>query len=198
MILALDGTAITVAFITTIGLIIAGLFGYLGIRSQVQAASGHVVDKVAELDTLNSFQHGENGKILGKMLDTISEHGVLVSAVVNIQDRPIIKTDTDGSVIQVNAAAVKLLGMSAAELKGDGWVKAIHPGDRRRVFSAWADSIKDKSPFGPVAYRYIHPATGIITLVEACATPVISGIDDDVLSWVAVVVPITELDAKAG
>lgn len=193
MILALDGTAIIVSIVSTFGVIIVGVFGYLGVTSQVKRSATEVTDKVVDLDNVNTYQHGENAKLLHRMLDTISEHGILVSAVVDVQDRPIIKTDASGALIQVNAAGVKLLGMTPQELSGNGWVKAVHPDDRVKVFGEWQEAVKNKTPFGPLSYRYLHPTTKVETLVEAVATPVISGLDGELLSWIAVVVPIIDV-----
>lgn len=192
MILGLEGTPIAVALISVIGVTIPVLFGYLGTRNQLQKAAVHVTDEVSKLDTVNTSQHAYNAEILHRMLDTITEHGILVSTIVNAQDRPIIKTAPDGALLQVNAAGVKLLGMTPAELSGDGWIKAIHPEDRHLVFTTWQNCVRDKSPFGPLAYRYLHPTTKVVTLVEAMATPVINTTTGEILSWVAVVVPVTE------
>lgn len=194
MLLALDGTAITVAAITTIGAMSVGFFGYLGLKSQVKKTGLAVADQVAHLDSLNTSQHGENARLLTRMLDSIAEQGVMIASVVDVQNYPIIKTDPRGSLIQINAAGSKLIGMSITELVGNGWVSAIHPDDRIMVFNAWAEAVKTKRQFGPISYRYVHPATKVVTLVEAVANPVIGGIDGKVLSWVAVVVPISGLN----
>jgi PAS domain S-box-containing protein len=175
-------------FLTIVGLGITGFFTYLAVKVQVKK----VGFQVGELDLTNTEQHGVNAEILGRMLDRIAEQGVMVSAMVNVQDHPIIKTDPTGALIQVNAAGVKLLGMAPHELTGDGWVNAVHVDDRRRVFTAWMDAVANKRPFGPLSYRYHHPVTGVDTLVEAVATPVV-GINDELISWVAVIVPITKV-----
>lgn len=181
---------VIIAFISTSGVVLAAFFTYLGVKTQVKK----VGTSVDELTKLNTSQHGFNAGILNKMLDTIAEQGIMVSTMVNVQDHPIFKTDAGGALIQVNAAGVRLLGMAAHELTGDGWVKAVHPDDRLKVFSTWEDCVRDKRPFGPISYRYVHPTSRAVTLVEAVATPVVSLDDGELLSWVAVVVPITKLE----
>jgi PAS domain S-box-containing protein len=176
------------AGIAALAVIISGYFGYLGLKAQL-IKNGNNIDRLTEV---NTEQHGVNHDVLQRMLNAISEQGVMISTVVSVQERPIIKTDAEGSLIQVNAAGVKLLGMTPAELAGDGWANAVHPADRHRVFEAWTESLRTTSPFGPISYRYRHPATGVDTLVEAVATPVF-GIDHQLISWVAIVVPITEV-----
>lgn len=186
---ALLTEGVIIALITTTGVSIAAYLTYLGVKAQV----GKVGKGVAELTDLNTKQHGNNAGILQRMLDMIAEHGVMVATMVNVQDHPIFKTDAGGALVQVNAAGVRLLGMTTHELTGDGWVKAVHPDDRVKVFSLWQDCVREKRPFGPISYRYVHPATNVVTVVEAVATPVVSLDDNELLSWVAVVVPITEL-----
>ena len=92
MLLALDGTAIAVAAMTTFGVMSVGFFGYLGIKSQVKKTGTAVADQVAQLDSLNTSQHGENAGLLTRMLDAIAEQGVMIASVVNVQNYPI----TDG------------------------------------------------------------------------------------------------------
>lgn len=186
---AMDSTPIFVSLISTVGVVVVGFFGYLGIMAQVKKGADAVVGQVTELDSLNSTQHAQNAGLLQQMLDQITEQGVMIQSVINVQHYPIIKTDSKGSLIQINVAGVKLLGMDVPELKGNGWVDAIHPEDRLAVLEAWTDSVRESVPFGPINYRYKHPKTGHVTMVEAVATPVLN-LNKEIISWVAIIVPL--------
>jgi PAS domain S-box-containing protein len=200
VILALDMTAIVVSLITTAGLIIVatigGYWAFRNIKAQVSANTIDIKDtgqRNAEEAANKVNAHLDNGlKSTLKRLDAkLTEHGVMVGAIVKTQDKPIIKTEPGGALIFANPAAMKLLGMTQAELSGDGWVRAVHPDDQRRVFSEWYDCVARKKEFGPLVYRYLHPTTKEVTLVEAVAIPV-TDLDGEILSWIATIIPASE------
>lgn len=200
MILALDGTAIVVSIISSTApvlvAIVGGWFAYKGIKTQVESTTTDLKSTVmdhADQAADKVSAHLDNGlhTTLMRLDSKLTENGVMVDAIVKTQDRPIFKTEPSGALIYANPAAVKMLGMTVAELTGDGWVRAVHPEDRDRVFKEWRESIRTKREFGPVIYRYIHPTTREETLVEAVATPWMD-LDGDILSWVATVVPLTD------
>ncbi len=193
MILALDGTAITITTITTTGAVIGGWLAYKGIKAQLAAQTHTLTSSVeqrsdAVADKVNA--HLDNGlhTTLKRLDAKLTENGVMVAAVVKTQDKPILKTEPGGALIFANPAAMKLLGMTQTELSGDGWVRAVHPDDQRRVFTEWYDCVAAKREFGPMVYRYLHPTTKQVTMVEAVAVPV-TDLDGEILSWIATVIP---------
>ena len=193
MILALDGTAITITTITTTGAVIGGWLAYKGIKAQVSRQTDTITTNAqesAEAAANKVNAHLDNGlhTTLKRLDAKLTENGVMVAAVVKTQDKPILKTEPGGALIFANPAAMKLLGMTQTELSGDGWVRAVHPDDQRRVFTEWYDCVAAKREFGPMVYRYLHPTTKQVTMVEAVAVPV-TDLDGEILSWIATVIP---------
>jgi PAS domain S-box-containing protein len=141
--------------------------------------------------TTRVINHLDNGlhATLKRLDAKLSEVGITVDAVVKTQSRPIMKTEPSGALLYANPAAIKLLGMTNAELSGNGWVKAVHPDDRAMVFDLWRECVVHRREFGPVMYRYRHPADGTVTWVEAVAIPTLD-IDGEIVSWVATVLPV--------
>ena len=170
-------TEVTVALVSACAAIVAAI---IGTARRTDRAAGRVI---AHLD---NGMHTSMKRIDAKL----SELGVTVDAVVKTQDRPIIKTEPSGALLYANPAAIRLLGMTNAELSGNGWVKAVHPDDRDMVFDRWRECVVTRHEFGPLMYRYLHPATGALTWVEAVAVPTID-IDGQIISWVATVLPVT-------
>lgn len=59
----------------------------------------------------------------------------------------IFRTDRDGRCVYVNDRWCDFAGMKLNEALGDGWVAAIHPDDRARVFDEWQRSARLNEPF---------------------------------------------------
>ncbi|MBF0383982.1 MAG: EAL domain-containing protein [Magnetococcales bacterium] len=59
----------------------------------------------------------------------------------------IFKTDIDGICVYANPKWCEISGVSASDVIGTGWVTAIHPEDRQRVFYDWSSSVKNLVPF---------------------------------------------------
>jgi len=57
----------------------------------------------------------------------------------------ILKVDADGQCRYVNDYLCDLLGLSALQALGNGWVSALHPEDRDSVVAAWAEAARSKA-----------------------------------------------------
>ena len=77
-------------------------------------------------------------------------------------------TDTAGMCLYVNHAWCRMAGLTREAAAGDGWIKAIHPEDRSRLFSEWESFIKGTNNWES-EYRFIDKA-GKITWVYGTAT----------------------------
>jgi PAS domain S-box-containing protein len=67
----------------------------------------------------------------------------------------IFQTDADGQCLYVNQMWCDITGMSPKEAAGQGWAKALHPGDRERVFAEWGKSVRERRPFRS-EYRFLR------------------------------------------
>ncbi len=56
-------------------------------------------------------------------------------------------TDAKGDVIADLPQWRALTGQAEDEIKGDGWLNAVHPEDRKRTATAWKHAIETRSPY---------------------------------------------------
>lgn len=76
-----------------------------------------------------------------------------------------------------------LTGQSNAQLKGLGWLDAIHPDDRERTRSAWADAVEHASPYN-IDHRILC-ANGVHRWFNTRGAPVLDK-EGRVHEWVGV------------
>jgi len=190
-------STIVVAFVACIGVLGTGLFGFLGIKAQIAASTSATEERINQLDTTNTDQHNQNASLIETMIDLITEHSIIVREIVNIQDRAIFRGDPEGELISANPAAIKLYGMSPTDMMHNGWICAIRPKDKERVFEAWLTALQGKTIMGPISFAIINQTTMEEIYVECVSTPVISRVDHNIVSWISVVVPVlVDTDTK--
>ncbi|MGK7929374.1 MAG: PAS domain S-box protein [Spirulina sp.] len=86
----------------------------------------------------------------------------------------IFHTDPEGLCIYGNQQACILTGLTPQAILGAGWLKAIHPRDRRRVLREWKRMTKDSSPHErhlfQSEFRFLRPDDSIRWVyAQACA-----------------------------
>ena len=59
----------------------------------------------------------------------------------------IFQADPQGSFIFVNQHWCRFTGLSSEQSLGDGWLKALFPEDRTRVFQSWFDTVREGRDF---------------------------------------------------
>ncbi|WP_137939975.1 PAS domain S-box protein [Chitinivorax sp. B] len=65
-------------------------------------------------------------------------------------------TDTLGSCIYANPRWSDISGMPAWQALGQGWVQALHPEDRERIYQRWSEVANEQTEFED-EYRYLRP-----------------------------------------
>jgi PAS domain S-box-containing protein len=100
----------------------------------------------------------------------------------------IFLADAAGDCLYTNRAYFELTGRRAGEVLGEGWREVIHPEDRDRVFAAWYQAARDRSPFDLV-YRYMHRDGR--TIWVSCKSAEIR-VGDALMGYVGVVEDITQ------
>jgi PAS domain S-box-containing protein len=81
----------------------------------------------------------------------------------------IFETDSRGDCLFVNERWCELAGLSPNEAVGQGWVRALHPDDRERVFAEWYDAARTNQEFES-EYRFQRP-DGQTFWLSGSATP---------------------------
>ncbi|HKR07083.1 MAG TPA: PAS domain S-box protein [Bacteroidia bacterium] len=73
-----------------------------------------------------------------------------------IENSPIgiYQTDVNGNCTFVNKKWCELTGLTQEEAAGKGWVNALHPEDKERIYEHWNDAAKYKQVFRD-EYRYL-------------------------------------------
>lgn len=81
----------------------------------------------------------------------------------------IFQTDLNGDNLFVNEGWCEMAGMSPTEALGKGWINAIHPEDRERVFEGWRQALASGAT-SSAEFRFQRP-DGVITWLQGNAVP---------------------------
>ncbi|HEX2225455.1 MAG TPA: PAS domain S-box protein [Thermoanaerobaculia bacterium] len=79
----------------------------------------------------------------------------------------IFMTDRKGDILFVNECWCEIVGLSAEEARGQGWIRAIHPDDRERTVRDWSAAIETGQAFAG-EQRFLTPE-GKVTWVQSSA-----------------------------
>lgn len=102
----------------------------------------------------------------------------------------IFLTDARGNCEFVNQKWSQIAGLSQVQAKGRGWVKALHPEDKKRVFHEWYDAAKKGEAFSS-EYRF-QRADGKVTWLSGSAIT----LKDSTGSVTGYLGTITDIDAQ--
>lgn len=84
-----------------------------------------------------------------------------------------------------------LTGQSVEELKGEGWMDAIHGEDLERVRSAWMTAVAHGSHYN-TDYR-VRCADGVYRWFNARGMPILN-VEGEIQQWIGVLLPIAGLN----
>lgn len=102
----------------------------------------------------------------------------------------IFQADAEGHYLWVNDRWCEMAGVPAAEAQGNGWVQALHPDDKGRVFAEWYRAVQENLPFQS-EYRFQRP-DGKITWVLAQAVAE-KNETDTVTGYIGTITDITDV-----
>jgi PAS domain S-box-containing protein len=88
----------------------------------------------------------------------------------------------------VSAAYMTLTGLGASDVADNGWLRAVHPGDRDRVRALALSALEEHDVFS-ASYRVRHVSSGVEVHVEHMARPVRVRRSGTVIGWVGCLVP---------
>ena len=99
-------------------------------------------------------------------------------------------TNSDGNVVEDIPTWRKFTGQSYEEIKGIGWVKALHPDDVEHTIQVWKKAIETKSAY-ETEYR-VRRADGVYRYFLTRGVPILKKEEGNIKEWVGVCVDITE------
>ena len=97
-------------------------------------------------------------------------------------------TGSQGECTYANQKWLSMAGMTLDQAFGRGWVKALHPEDRSKVFAAWEKMVASKGDWG-MTYRFQSPG-GETTWVHGVTAALFD--DGHLLGYIGANVDITE------
>ena len=101
----------------------------------------------------------------------------------------IFRTDANGITTYVNPKWCEISGVSFDKALGDGWLDAVHPNDKERVYQGWQEATQLKKESSS-DYRFVHP-DGTIAWVMGRAVPEINS-ENQIIGYVGTITDITE------
>ncbi|HSQ86318.1 MAG TPA: PAS domain-containing protein, partial [Desulfobacterales bacterium] len=100
-----------------------------------------------------------------------------------------LTADADGRVVEDLPLLSNYTGMSEEDLKGWGWMKAIHPDDRECAQKKWKEAIADKRKY-EIEYR-VRRYDGVYRYFLARGVPIFN--DDGIVEeWVGICIDLSE------
>jgi formate hydrogenlyase transcriptional activator len=82
-----------------------------------------------------------------------------------------------GECLYVNGAGQRIMGLSAADAQGRGWMSALHPDDREKIATRWGATVEHRVGYTTPAHRFVHP-DGDVVFVEVRAMPLAGPLGD--------------------
>lgn len=68
----------------------------------------------------------------------------------------ILQTDAQGRCVYVNPRWTEMTGLAFQSAMGDGWIQALHPENREKIFQEWVQATQADRPFN-LEYRFQKP-----------------------------------------
>ena len=145
----------------------------------------------------------EENKILGMVLvfNDVTEQYRIRAALVRSEKKyqtlttvspvGVFYTDANGDCLYVNEKWCEIAGMSAKQAEGQGWINALHPDDKERIFEKWNESTQSGKPF-KLEYRFQQAGKVRNVLGQAIAE---QGSDGEIVGYVGTITDITNFTA---
>lgn len=119
---------------------------------------------------------------------TIQESEERYRSLVQATSEIVWTTDPNGQTIDIPAWRA-YTGQTVEEIRGLGWLSAVHPEDRERTAVVWAEAVRNKTLFD-IEYR-IRAADGTYRFFSVRGVPVVAE-DGSIREWVGVCIDIDD------
>ena len=110
--------------------------------------------------------------------------------LTNLVPVGIFITKADGKTSFVNPKWCSISGLSQEEASYDGWLKAVHPEDRKKLKKGWYDAA-GKGESSQAEYRFLNE-DGTVTWVLGQAIPEYND-EQEIIGYVGTITDITEI-----
>lgn len=147
---ALDGTTQTIIQVGAAFTVVTA--AYVGMKKLVKRFAWLVADHddhefIREQLTAITKELRGNGKgSMLKLIEGISDEQKFITSylrtLLHTNDKPIVETDAEGKIIQVNQKYVRMTGFSADEVMGMGFVNALDPASREHILENWFHAVR--------------------------------------------------------
>lgn len=142
-------------------------------------------EELEAMDEKLQQEISDRQEIENALLKSETRYRCLVEATSQI----IWNTDAEGEFASVQPEWGAFTGQTYEELKGWGWLKAVHPSDRPHTANAWSHAVASRS-FYQVEHR-LRRQDGEYRYMSVRAVPVLEA-DGSIREWVGVHADITE------
>lgn len=152
-----------------------------------------VRNRTAQVEELSVFEQAAREEALASKnhynsLEALQQSEERYRSLVIATSQIVWTTDAQGQVVDMPHWRT-YTGQSEAEVKGWGWLAALHPDDRERTTNAWNQALQTKSPYD-TEYR-IRAKEGSYRYFAVRIVPVITN-DGTIREWVGVCTDIQE------
>jgi PAS domain S-box-containing protein len=102
----------------------------------------------------------------------------------------IFSSDPQGRTIFVNRRWCEIAGLTPEQAMGDGWQVALHPEDRDRVATAWAEAVREGES-SAAEFRFVRPDGTVTSLVGQSRAQLQP--DGSIVGYVGTITDVTKL-----
>lgn len=187
-------------FLTNAGSVAAAILSILGVGGTaytwIKKPWRAVRTAMAKVDTMAAALGDNGGTTLadeirrqGKVLDQqgieLRRTGARLSALSDIDGRPIFETDEHGAWTRINRAFEFTFGFSVRETVGYGWVILLAPSEREAVITEWKHAVRDQRVF--LCECHLSTRAGLAVMATIRAHPTTGREGERVIGWFGVI-----------
>ncbi len=144
-------------------------------------------DYISFKDVYHSLTYKQKFEVAEKAVQLTESRYHTLTSLVPVG---IFMTKADGKTTFVNPKWCSISGLSQEQALNDGWLKAVHPDDRKKLKQGWYDDAKRKED-SDAEYRFLSP-DGTITWVLGRAIPEYND-KQQIIGYVGTITDITKI-----